>query len=1228
VTSNEHDAKKPSGTRGFVATLYGFLSPHGSSAPSSSRRRGVSALVSLLALLATLALTATPALAAPEPPKAEPPTELKSTSATLQGILSPKAPGELGAVYQFVYRISTKKECKGAGELKGAEGLSLGVQAEPVNEPVSALKAATEYAACLVVHNAAKTEEATSPPVTFKTALPPEPPTTTSPAASIKGTTATLEGTLNPLKAGEAGTYEFAYQQSATECASGAVAPEPPGTMTGAAKQAVSVPVTNLEPLREYTFCLIAINNAGESATGPPVSFKTLAVAPEVIASSEKTSAVTPFAARLEASINPENQPTTSCVFEYGETLTLGKSAACEPASLEGFGPQSVAANIAGLSSATTYHYRVLVTNPTGESEGTGELTTLTAEKPIVEAQSVTGVTENDAKLEAKVNPNYQTTTYTFEYATEPALLGTPSATTVPGSPPAPALPAVFGAQTAGPTDLANALAPGTTYTYRVLATNATGTTPGPNSTFTTTPKAPAGLPDGRVYELVSPVASNVFVPQSGSSLTSPSFEHGVTTERPAAAAANGEAVAYAGEPSVTGGDGGFGAGGGNEFLATRSPGGGWTSSDLQVSGRMVEYEAFSSDLSVGVILAGAPLTMDSPPEGYEDLYSHPTSGGVNGEYRPFYTGTPPNRGLGELSAVKARGLKTPLEGGYAGGNSGTSAVPAFSHLLFEANDALKSSIPEASDGGPQQDNLYDSVGEHLYLVNVLPDGKTEANASFGSFPTQSENLPGFSHVISTDGSRIFWTALEAVEANEELDYRPKAMYVRENDTSPQATTVQVDASTLPGTVKEKGEKGGGGRFWTASSDGARVFFTDERQLTPDATAAGGAPDLYEYDVESGQLTDLTVDGHTGEHADVQGVVGASEEGSYVYFVADGVLASDENANKEKAREGEPNLYVRNNGATKFIAALSALDGRGVLPFGEETGQGENGDWQAAIGSRTAEVTPDGQSLVFMSNRSLTGYDNRDKGESLDEVFLYEANAGELRCVSCNPAGVAPVPTEFDSYKGVLGAYIPIRSVQSTTYQPQVISEDGSRVFFDSGEPLVAQDTNGWLDVYEWERDGTGSCRASQGCIYLLSGGTSPEDSYLLGASANGNDVFIISRAQLLVQDRGDNDVVYDARVGGVHPPATVACSGAGCQGVPPAPPMFATPSSVTSNGIGNFPPAVSKPAVKRKSKPLTRGQKLAKALKACKKEPKKKRSACEKQARKRYAPVKKKGQR
>jgi len=275
-----------------------------------------------------------------------------------------------------------------------------------------------------------------------------------------------------------------------------------------------------------------------------------------------------------------------------------------------------------------------------------------------------------------------------------------------------------------------------------------------------------------------------------------------------------------------------------------------------------------------------------------------------------------------------------------------------------------------------------------------------------------------------------------------------------------------------------------------------------------------------------------------------------------------------------------------------------------VAPLGRCGGEEQcQGDWQADGGHRTAEVTPDGQGLVFMSDQPLTGYDNaaqQSNNGPIDEVFVYDAPSEMLRCVSCNPSGEPPVLTEFNThyFDQPIGGFIPTsRSVAGE--QPLVISEDGDKVFFDSGEPLLPTATNGWLNVYEWERAGTpgGSCPEGApggGCVYLLSSGTDPENSYLIGADASGDNAFFVTRAQLTPADRGnEGDVVYDARVDGVQPPAAAACEGTGCQGVPPTPPIFATPSSVTFNGIGNFPPPGGRPI--NPVKPKTETVKCAK---------------------------------
>ena len=376
-------------------------------------------------------------------------------------------------------------------------------------------------------------------------------------------------------------------------------------------------------------------------------------------------------------------------------------------------------------------------------------------------------------------------------------------------------------------------------------------------------------------------------------------------------------------------------------------------------------------------------------------------------------------------------------------------------------------------------------------------------------------------------------------------------MFVRTHSGS-NARTVQVDAAV-----------GGGGEFCTAFADGSKVFFTK-----------GG---LYEFDVESGQTTDSTPD------VEVAGVVGASETGEYIYYV-----------------DNASNLELWHGGGSILIATLSGSDGSGAGPFKGNAGErNKPADWNADLGYRTAEVTPDGGSMVFISNQSFkaVGYPDGYQNEGLYEVYTYEAESAQLICVSCNPSGEPPQRTATSQAgHNPTAAFGPIS--YSATYQPRWISDDGDRVFFDSEEALVPQDTNDKQDVYEWERTGTGTCEEADGCVYLLSSGTDPAASWLLDASASGGDVFIISRAELVPGDSYDGFSVYDARIGGVRPPAVPGCSGTGCQGVPPAPPIFATPASVTFNGIGNFPTPAPKPTVKSKLKSVDTSTKARKGTK------------------------------
>src|SRR5262249_27571980 len=131
-------------------------------------------------------------------------------------------------------------------------------------------------------------------------------------------------------------------------------------------------------------------------------------------------------------------------------------------------------------------------------------------------------------------------------------------------------------------------------------------------------------------------------------------------------------------------------------------------------------------------------------------------------------------------------------------------------------------------------------------------------------------------------------------------------------------------------------------------------------------------------------------------------------------------------------------------------------------------------------------------------------------------------------------------------------------------------------------QPMVAQDTNGQQDLYEWEG----------GRIRLISTGTSSAGSSFAGASANGDDVYFLTRQSLVGQDTDDNVDLYDARVDGglpsQNPSPQQPCAGDDCN-PPAATAPTATPAaSITFSGPPN--PSSSVPATpSAKAKLLTK---------------------------------------
>jgi hypothetical protein len=829
----------------------------------------------------------------------------------------------------------------------------------------------------------------------------------------------------------------------------------------------------------------------------------------------------------------------------------------------------------------------------------------LAVSPPVVEETGVLDVAGTSATFEAKIDPQGSETAYRFEYGTSEAY---GSSIPVPDG--------LVGSGTVGVTVSAHPqnLSASTTYHFRVLALVASRseTVAGGDGTFTTQPAGGEfALPDARQWELVSPPNKH------GAQIRSLSNQL-----NPIQASADGGGITY--DTNVPTEQGAQGYTGKEQVLSERGAEG-WSSRDISPPHSSFagvpaefdeEYFLFTSDLSSSLVSpegedmalgAGSTLLSDraSEPTPYvrrESLCDAPAS--ASECYLPVLTG---KEGFADVPP----GTKFGFEPGYGSLVNISGASPDMRHVVVLSRPVL------TATPNPGYVELYEwsagvPAGEALQLVSVLPE--SEGGGPVQRDPTVGELLqhpPGAAgHAISDDGSRIVWVLI--------VGNGGYAIYVR--DTAKQET-VRLDVPQ-PG-VPSGGEPAAG--FMIASSDGSRVFFTDEQGLT----AQSSGKDLYECQIveEAGKLKcDLT---DLSPAAEVQGVVGASEDGSYVYFAAN------------------TNLYEYHDGATTFITTLSTEDRL------DSVGQA----------ARTARVSPNGRYVAFMSARSLTGYDNRDavSGKPDMEVYLYDSVSKRLACASCNPTGSRPIgvevidfdtvfgkPAHFQNLVGVVGApadaYGPESWVAanlpggvnlasaSSLYQPRALSDSG-RVFFNSNDGLVPQDVNGQEDVYEFEPEGAGGCTGgsvsfsagSGGCVGLVSSGASPAESGFMDASETGGDVFFLTSSRLTSQDYDTGLDVYDAHECSVsvpcvaQPVAAPPCSsGDSCKAASsPQPSVFGAPPSATFAGAGNVVASPATNVVRAKS--LTRAQKLARALRACGKKPKRKRTACGKQARKRY---------
>jgi hypothetical protein len=1095
---------------------------------------------------------------APVSPSAtlKPVTSVSYTSAQLQGAIDPEGGNEeTGGAYVPIHwslQLSPSGDPGTFNEL--ASGDLTGTDAEskdPVDVPAtpaeaSGLTPGHTYTFRLVATYAGQGVEPI-PTDTFETEPVAKPTVSVDPVTTSTDSSAHLVGHVNPGAPEPEGSTSSAEQAAFEtswhfEC----VPPGPScGTLSGTAVPAgnqaktVEADATGLEPNKAYYVKLIASNLGGESeaTTAATPSFTTGALKPTVRAFA--AGPVQSEAVDLNGEVNPHNAPTTYW-FEWG-TSDCSANPCTETPHLAAGVDELQGVRIDASAGQFTLTFAGDTTPDLPFDASVAEVQAALQALPSIGAGNVS---VSPSRYRVAFKGDLANTDVQSLVAAEGSAPLTKNEAAEPGSA---TVEELTKGNDSGPfflyvTEHLTGLSPNTTYHFRLVAENASGTTEGDDEEFTTAATEPAcanagalgtdTLPNCRAYEMVSPPDKN--------------GQDVITQTDKTHVASDGDGVTFSAI-------GGFGEQQGtsydSEFISRRTaqPGtNGWATSGINPKGGSTTFvatglgqggntpsfmDAFTPDLSAAIYRSWRPLT------------DAPNVAAVTNLYRIDGLGSP-----GASAELMSDGIAETLPAGPAIFNvfifpSFVAASTDLSHVLFESKLALTDdAVPCAASGAsgcPLQ--LYENADGAVRFVGRVPAAPaTECDDVNGpacvTAPSSeagiSASLQEYSQrMISADGSRIlFQTPADEASGN---------IYLREDGER----TYQLNVSESEPAAEPQPAQ-----LWEASRDGSRVFFTTFQRLV--AEDEDSSKDLYMYEVEKPAGHRLTlVSASTVGEGGASRVIGASDDGRYVYFFAFGQLVPG-------APDAPLGIYVWHDGDLSYIG--EEFDSNIAVLNGPRTPS-------RVVGvSKRSHITPDGRHLLFMTEADagfrgrggFAGYEHPNN----EELYLYSADSGRLQCASCNPSGAAATVNAVTNVRTGEGPS------SSTPDLAHALSDDGRYAFFSTAEKLLDEDTNGQSDAYAYD--------SRNGQVHLLSSGTDPYASYLIDASDDGANAFFATRERLSGWDRDDSYDLYDARVGGGLPePAPVpdVCSGDSCPHPVPAA-SAAGPTTSKATGPGNPP--------------------------------------------------------
>lgn len=1148
----------------------------GSGAPFSGRRARLAFLV-LAALGLTLVLGLTFA-SATSPVVTVEATEVGFSSARAKGEVNP---GEKETQYHFEYVDQAKFEATGWAEAAqtGSGSLPAGINSLEAVGPadLTGLNAATEYHLRLVAENEDGTEEATT---TFTTQTATAPGLSVNPAtgigfskAHISGEVEPNGGNVNPVDGAVPIHWELQYTKASEP---GAWQNGGSGTIGGSEAEStgaveVGADLSHLRAGTEYLFRLQA-SYAGEEGTSSTENFTTTSSSGPT-ATTEPVQELAPTHVSLQGVVNPNGEEPVYW-FEYGLTASYEASV---PASqdavplLDPYKPSIVSEGeknaiaiqaVYGLTPGTTYHYRLVAKNASGESFGADETFTTLPEGESPACPNEAARSEQHARL----------------------------------------LPDCRAYEMVSPVDKNGDYVVPRTDRVQVAAecTTSCAATFSSQGSFADSQGTGGTLSDYMALRQPS-VGGSGWV------------THGITPHQeptPFPALLQGAAPTYEGDFSSDLKTGIYRAFTPlTEDRYTELTANMYTRSGLRGPGPV------SNRLETACPFCEAEETNPLAPWNFQNS-SLPHLDGHSSDFEHILfednqnlTGQGEGVNLYQSDAGQVRfvGMVPPGSETSCGGGGPACELP---------------SPPHARAGSGRPLHVLSNDGSRVnFSAPVEPNGEFTAATQLYQRDSQSTASPGDDTTVlisaserqspepaqrvlyqtaSADGHRVFFStrtpltddtpAGEALHLymwhDEYLNNEVQKLTVSATagefrlllggqetgdlpfDASDEEVAQAIES--LPAVASAGGKIGvaggpgdeGGSSPYTITFEGG-LAETDEPTMT---TVAGTTPltggvataTVAPWVKGGGHLTLIDVDRDPDVEefeGGLQGVIGASADGKYLYFQEAKQLVPGKPAVARHA-----GLFLWHEGEIRFIGTLGPGGSFGVGANAINSLEGPSGRYEPLNG----RVSADGKTLLFLAieGAGLTGYDHGScAGNPCSEYYVYHLESNSLACVSCSPQGEPAEASPFlrkDFGAGVAGS----------NHEPRAVTDDGHYVFFSTAQPLVSEDTNGVSDAYEFD--------SSTGEIHLLSSGTSPKASYFAEASPDGHDAFIFTAQKLVGWDVDTSYDLYDVRIDGGFPeppPGTAPCNGESCRPAAGSAPPTGSAGSSAFVGPGNSKP-------------------------------------------------------